>query len=356
MSKFGIMTFAGNGNKDSFSLFNGVFRGFGDFRRMKLPNIMNINLNADLPFDEWVRDMSIGNPCDIPGCAEKGIMEAAYHALGITNPAEASNMKIIGEGKAGNAVLDYLTNTESGLGNTTNRRVMQDLSGLVIAGAYLGTGGIDEKAMADIMMFKEVAQNVSVGMAIIGAVQMVSNPGFAAYLMQGAVGYAKTWAEGLIKAYAFQTLDGLIKENGVNQFLNDSWQKLGGKSQLPPLTAGQAMNLFDQVCPLNNSPQTWDLSDFDWDDVWEITKQVAQYASEYSGEKSDLMKGSDWMKDFLKRDVAVITDNIKKVDRLVVKASAGSEEAPLTVDEEMIGLLGSVLKMLQFVPEPVTSG
>jgi hypothetical protein len=353
---------------DTWKYLAGMFKLSLGFRGINPPQLLFINMNAkNLSLGDW---QTKGNLC---GAIDSGISGAMNELMPIKQPGDTGNgnTKIAADGMGGNGVLDFLSNTTTGLGNTTNAHIADDLTSVAIAGAFLSSGtGIDQNAINDVMYFQTVAKDVSVGMALLGGIQMISNPGFGQYLLQGAVGYVKTWAEGTIKAYAFRGLDAIL-DKGISDLQLDSIaDRLPGGSNFPGYggvksSVSSLKNLINSGslassimgCSANDS----DLPDLNninisWDDVMDVATKVATYIDNYDGTKNDLVSGGKWLTNFADRDISAITSNLSKIKNLTLKASGGSGSSPLTVNESMMSTLGQVLQLLHVIPEPITSG
>jgi hypothetical protein len=361
---------------DVFKWMYGIFKNTLSFRNIPSPDILFIKIDSsNTKLGDWLK----------PGtsaCAgiDTGITNIMNSLVTSTASNIPGNISLIGDGAGANSIVDYISNTTDGLGNTNNAKVFDDLSSVAIAGAFLGSSGLDQGAINDMMKLQDYANKASIGLTLIGGLQMVNNPGFAQYLIQGGIGFLKTSAEGVIKAYAFQTADSWIEK-----LLSSSTGELEklytnmpggdnnpafGKYKIPFSTINSYVTdpaNADKIaasllgCDGGNVPtcnttastclKNW-ISGIDW---WTVGAKVAEYIEKYDGTKDDLMKDGAWLSDFSSRDLSAINANLQKIKRLTVKASGGSDKAPVTLDEEMFKLIADVLKMLQFVPDPVTS-
>ncbi len=347
---------------DVWKQLSGMFNLSLNFRGVKPPQLLFVKLDMSKGLDNIKF-----NACDT---IDTGLDGAMNMIMPKGNAEDTpANSKIIADGMSGNAVLNYLTDP-NGMGNTNNMQMADDLASVAIAGAFLGAGGIDQEAIDRVMEFQKIANKVSIGMALLGGLQMTSNPGFAQYLLQGAIGYGKTWAEGTIKAYAFKAVDGAVSkamEAGASE-LDKLTDKIPGGNNFPgfggnKITASQLESMISSEtvtksilggCESSSIP---DLKDIDWEkEIWDMATKVADYIEKYDGTKSDIQKGGKWLDTFSNRNLSAVSANLSKLKRLTIKASGGSDKAPVTLDEEMMGLIGDLLKMLHYVPEPITSG
>lgn len=370
MSHMSIAFFGDSGHgTDVWNMAKGLFNFSLNFRGIKGPQLVLPKINTGLNMKGLGDTIGMGGAsvCNPLNGAGNGIMNQIDQSMG---GAGKSNIKIIASGTGGNAILDYLSNTQTGLGNTSNAKIADDISSVAVAGAFLAAGGIDQGAVNKIMEFQKVANDVSVGMALLGGIQMIPNPAFALYLLQGAIGYAKTWAEGMIKAYCFKSVsqflqttvknnEGLIDSIGARLPGGLSFPGYGGKHF--DYAAIQGMMDADDIskavgCSNDAKTETWNLEKLNWNDVREIAGEVAKFIQSTSESKNDLMKGSEWLSNFSSRDLGTISANVQNIKRLTVKASGGSGKAPLTVNEEMMSTLSQVLQLLHYIPEPITSG
>jgi hypothetical protein len=183
------------------------------------------------------------------------------------------SMKAVGSEIGGNAILDYME-------NTNNASMVSGIASASITGAYLGGMKID--ACAVLMQAQDVANKVSVGIALVSAVQLASgNPAFGAYLMNGSIGYARTWGEGMIKAYAFRGLDSIIANTMKNNegYVSELMAKMPGQPKFPGF-GGAKVNSYDLFTSAFGCTKTADLDLIDWKNIkwWDVASQIATYA------------------------------------------------------------------------------
>ena len=356
---------------DVWGLIAGLFKDRFNFRGIVPPQIYLPQMNLDLPIDDLVKQILDTNICEPAGGAAKGILELVEDNLRGQDKDAKVNVKIVAQGVGGNAVLDAITRDFTN--NTTNQKAMQDISSVAIYGAFLGSGGYDENSMKILIEAQKVAQQISIGMALIGALQMLNNPGFAQYLIQGSIGYLKTWAEGMIKTWAYNSISEFLLTTLQNNqgLISELCSKLPGGVQFPGyngkefnaseiqsnLSPEKIKGLFNRTFGCSEPPavEVWDLSKLNWDDIVSIAGSIARYIENYDGAKNDLIEGSNWLGDFTNRSFTTIKANLDKLEGLRIKAAEGSDKAPLTVSESAIALISQILNLLHYVPEPITN-
>ena len=365
LSKSGILLFPDKlQGPEVWNTIRGLFKFSLNFRGISAPTLPQINLHTGNNGISGMADElggsgnTICNP--LTGTATN-IMGQASQLF--------TNAKVAGSGTGSNVIIDYITNTVNGMGNTTTADFVDSISSVVIAGGFLSAGGIDTNSIKTVMECQKIAKDVGAGMAILGAIQMSTDPGMGQYLLQGAIGYVKTWAEGEIKTMVFKEISKVITDTMMNN--NALIDTLGAKLPRGTSFPGYSSGHFDydkirQFCQPDDVKDwlgckdsvvpEWDLKKLDWNNVLDIATSVADYIDKYDKTKDDLATGGAWLENFATRDMSTIISNLQKIKSLTVKASGGSSSGSLTVDEGMMKTLGEVLKLLKFVPEPISSG
>jgi hypothetical protein len=255
--------------------------------------------------------------------------------------AYGGDIKVCASGAGANAVLDFMT-------NTNNAETISKIGGLSLTGLELG--GVDVDAINVIMQAQDIANKMSIALAIISAIQMIPNPSFAAYLATGAIGYARSWGESTVKALTFQALDNLIKNN--QGAVEELVRKLPGGSNFPGFGGS-----IDRGKIYENIFGCEAVTDFDkfWENIdwWNLAAQVAEYTSKFES-NGDLKEDSSWLND-LKNRTADFKTLLSRIDKVQISGVAGKKGANMTIKSAALSLISEILGILKTIPEPITN-
>ncbi|MBP7793038.1 MAG: T9SS type A sorting domain-containing protein [Candidatus Goldbacteria bacterium] len=262
-----------------------------------------------------------------------------------TKTAYGGNIKACGSGVGANALLDYMT-------NEANADTISKIAGLSLTGLQLG--GVDVDAINMIMQAQDIANKTSIALALISAINMIPNPGFAEYLMTGAIGYARSWGESAVKALTYQALDEVIKNNtgAVEELI----KKLPGGSNFPGF--GGSINTSQAYQYLFGCEAETDFETF-WNDFWKkidwwaLAGDVAKYTSEFES-NADLGEQSTWLNQLQNR-TGNFNTLLSKLDKIQISGVAGKEGANMTIKSAALSLISQILSILKTIPEPITN-
>jgi hypothetical protein len=355
-SKFGIAFFPGAGQGgDGYSAVAGAFQSMLGSLNIKPPQISIPPINTGLNISSIIGT----DPCVLTG---QTVFDSLQQQLNNDKGSDGTltpkttfggSMKAVGSEIGGNAILDYME-------NTNNASMVSGIASASITGAYLGGMKID--ACAVLMQAQDVANKVSVGIALVSAVQLASgNPAFGAYLMNGSIGYARTWGEGMIKAYAFRGLDSIIANTMKNNegYVSELMAKMPGQPKFPGF-GGAKVNSYDLFTSAFGCTKTADLDLIDWKNIkwWDVASQIATYASNFKSnddikDKSD--GGTGWLDQATGGNAASVIGNLNKFEKLNVTGIAGKKGSNTTVKSEALGLVSEIMTILKNIPEPITN-
>ncbi|MEM5777504.1 MAG: SpoIID/LytB domain-containing protein [Candidatus Aenigmatarchaeota archaeon] len=355
LSNKGIVFFPGFGQGNAWDFVRDQLSRKLTFRGINGPHIYLAPLkDVGGSLDGWFEQIKGEvDPCDILG--GKKMLDSIKDRMKEGKPVDTkTNIKAVTNGEGGNALLDYMGRGLDELNEADKQEVLRSISSICLNGAYLDIEGINAEAIMFIMKAQDIANKVSIGMAILSAINALSNPGFSAYLTTGAIGYARSWGEAIIKAYAFRQMDEIIKSN--QSYVEGLIKGLPGGSNFPGFNGiPSTQQMYNDAFGCKSGFTPPDLNNLSWDKAWEIAGQVADFVSKHEAVKEDLAKNSKWLNDF-KANAEKMKENIKKIDRVIANANAGSKKEPLTLTNEALGILGNVSSMLMSVPEPIISG
>ncbi|HPI04425.1 MAG TPA: hypothetical protein PKZ78_11365, partial [Candidatus Goldiibacteriota bacterium] len=316
------------------------------FRGIKGPQIIIPQIDTGIDISGIAGQLAgMKNLCDSTGDMFDGIQNfLKVDANGASKTAYGGNTKASAHGTGANALLDYMT-------NTANANSMSSIASIGLVGAQLG--GVDMDAVNMIMQAQDIANKASIGIALVSAVQMaIGNPVYAAYLANGAMGYARTWGESAVKALAFKAVDTTIRNN--EDALGAFVKKLPGGDMFPGF--GDSLNsdtVYKTVygCPPTDMP----FEGLKWEDIkwWEVASKVAEFTESYKS-KEDVGEDSSWLKDVANR-TADVEKALANIDKVKISGVAGKKGANLTVKSASLTVISEVLNILKNIPEPIVN-
>ncbi|HRQ44615.1 MAG TPA: cellulose binding domain-containing protein [Candidatus Goldiibacteriota bacterium] len=317
------------------------------FRGIKGPQIIIPQIDTGVDISGIAGQLAgIDPPCDMVGSLFDDIQNNLRVNADKPN-AYGGNTKVSGHGMGANALLDYMS-------NTANANSMSSIASISLVGAQLG--GVDMDAVNMIMQAQDVANKASIGIALVSAVQMaIGNPVYAAYLANGAMGYARSWGESAVKALAFSAVENFLTSNGqLIEGAEEFIKGLPGGSNFPGF--GDSLNpatVYKQVygCDAAEMPfENFDISKVDW---WEVASKVAEFTESYKS-KEDVGEDSSWLKDVANR-TADVEKALANIDKVKITGVAGKKGANLTVKSASLTVISEVLNILKNIPEPIVN-
>ena len=361
-----VFGFSGSGNGIMFipskpwsSLFGSFSGQFGtavdNFKKslggkgISAPTIDVAPVKPDEGIDAMVKALGEVNPCNVLGGNSTGIMDQFLNAMGTQtftnsngqNVTRTGKLKIFAQEGAANAALTYLASDQ------ISDAALDRVAGVVAQSAFIA--GMDLGPINELVSNKELSETVSIGMAVIGAVNVVINPAYAAQLASGVFAYLKAWAEAMVKAKAFEALDVVLANN--KDALKSIVKNLPGSDEL--IAEIDAMSSEKMFNSMFNCPPSGDLSNLDWDQLWENTGDELKKLLIYIGEQQT--------KEFFKAGLGEGTlknlENVAgKVGNFVLKASAGSDEVPpVTMNQKALKTVEMIMSQLPPIPDPTLS-
>lgn len=363
-------------------------------RGIKGPDIYSPSMDTSAGLDNWAsqlfEDSSFCKPLD-------GLQKSIFQMLDeqikekqAENGTTDSIVAVSAPGESGTLMVDSLGKVSQDTANPANKysqelSVFNNISSLAIIGANFG-GDFDSQSIAVLIQMQDIANKISIGMAILGAVQMSTDPLFADHLIKGAIGYGKSWAEGRLKAFACQLFDDvageLIDNNDAyfDKLIEDAIKDLpGGIESLgysPKLWVGDGLKEMKETiknqmkaetffkntfeCDYGGTAPEWDIKNLKEEDYWAIAGQVADYINNFKG-SSDLLKGSQFMNSFSSNSLQTVKNNLAamNMDNLKLIGKGGDPGEQLTVANNAISTIGGILEKLGLlggVADVVTGG
>ncbi len=317
------------------------------FRGIKGPQIVVPPIDTGIDLSGIISQITGGRDtlCGVMDNMFDAIEGVVKYENGVEKPAYGGNIKVCGSGVGANALLDYIT-------NTTNAQKISKIGAISLTGMQLG--GIDVDAINVIMQAQDIANKTSIALALIAAINMIPNPGFAAYLTSGALGYARSWGESAVKALTYQALSDLIKNN--QGAVEELVKKLPGGDKFPGFGGSIDKNHIYKTIfgcePVTDFEKFWE--NF-WDNIdwWALAGDVANYTSQFES-NSDLNEGSQWLTQLQNRNQE-LKDLLTNVEKIYISGVAGKSGANMTIKSAALSLISQVLSILKTIPEPITN-
>lgn len=316
------------------------------FRGIKGPNIVIPPIDTGVDLGGMLRQM-IGEAdtlCGAMGNIFDKIENIIKYENGQEKKAYGGDIKVCASGVGANAVFDFMTRPE-------NAETISKIGGLSVTGMQLG--GVDVDAINTIMQAQDIANKMSIALAIISAVQMIPNPSFATYLATGAIGYARSWGESTVKALTFQALDKLIKNNqgAVEELI----RKLPGGDKFPGFGGNtDTRKIYENIfgCQAETEfDRFWEnIENIDW---WGLAAQVAEYTTKFES-NSDLKEDSLWLNN-LRNRTGDFQTLLSRIDKVQISGVAGKKGANMTIKSAALSLISEILSILKTIPEPITN-
>ncbi|HRQ44704.1 MAG TPA: FlgD immunoglobulin-like domain containing protein, partial [Candidatus Goldiibacteriota bacterium] len=314
------------------------------FRGIKGPQIIIPQIDTGVDISGIAGQLAgIGAPCDMVGSLFDDIQNNLKVNADKPN-AHGGNLKASGHGMGANALLDYMS-------DTANANSMSSIASISLVGAQLG--GVDMDAVNMIMQAQDVANKASIGIALVSAVQMaIGNPVYAAYLANGAMGYARSWGESAVKALAFSAVENFLENNTAA--MEELVKGLPGGDKFPGF--GDSLNprqVYKKVygCDAADMPfEGFNINVVDW---WEVASKVAEFTESYKS-KEDVGEDSSWLKDVANR-TADVEKALANIDKVKITGVAGKKGANLTVKSASLTVISEVLNILKNIPEPIVN-